>query len=158
PSTRVSRPHSRSSPPRRSPDLRAHRGPARDAAAAVARQRPRTARHAARPWMKALYHHRTQGRRVEGVHIRGVANALRELGCEVRVISFPGADPEAEPVPVPARTTATAKDPAAPPAATGDGKGRLAGLVSRLPGVLFEFAEIGYNLVTWWRIRAEIAR
>src|SRR5690606_41708318 len=124
PSTRVSRPHSRSSPPRRSPDLRAHRGPARDAAAAVARQRPRTARHAARPWMKALYHHRTQGRRVEGVHIRGVANALRELGCEVRVLSFPGADPEVEPGTGHAATT-TAATKAPPPA---DGKGRLATL------------------------------
>ncbi|WP_202840266.1 glycosyltransferase family 4 protein [Luteimonas saliphila] len=106
--------------------------------------------------MKVLYHHRTQGRRVEGVHIRGVANALRELGCEVRVISFPGADPEAEPAT--ASAAATAKGSTAPAAPTGDEKGRLATLVSRLPGVLFEFAEIGYNLVTWWRIRAEIAR
>ena len=93
--------------------------------------------------MRILYHHRTQGRRVEGVHIRGVANALRELGHTVRVLSFPGADPESE--------TATAPAP-------GDPKGRLAGLASRLPGVLFEFAEIAYNLVTWWRIRGEIAR
>ncbi len=104
--------------------------------------------------MKALYHHRTQGRRVEGVHIRGVANALRELGCEVRVLSFPGADPEVEPGTGHAGTT-TAATKAPPPA---DGKGRLATLVSRLPGVLFEFAELGYNLVTWWRIRTEIRR
>jgi len=72
-----------------------------------------------------------------------VANALRELGHTVRVLSFPGADPESE--------TATAPAP-------GDPKGRLAGLASRLPGVLFEFAEIAYNLVTWWRIRREISR
>ena len=95
--------------------------------------------------MKVLYHHRTQGKRVEGVHIRGVANALRELGCEVRVISFPGADPEKEPAGVAA-------------GADGGRKGRLATLVSGLPGVLFEFAELGYNLVTWWRIRAEVRR
>src|SRR3546814_19814818 len=105
--------------------------------------------------MKVLYHHRTQGRRVEGVHIRGVANALRELGHEVRVLSFPGADPEIEPgiesAPAPANV------PAPPPEAAGE-KGRLAGLVSRLPGVLFEFAEIGYNLLTWWRIRAALSR
>ncbi|GGK09117.1 glycosyltransferase family 4 protein [Luteimonas terricola] len=106
--------------------------------------------------MKVLYHHRTQGRRVEGVHIRGVANALRELGHEVRVVSFPGADPELEPG-VPSGP-GPAKGLAASPAAAGDEKGRLAGLVSRLPGVLFEFAEIGYNLLTWWRIRVEIAR
>src|SRR3546814_6697156 len=105
--------------------------------------------------MKVLYHHRTQGRRVEGVHIRGVANALRELGHEVRVLSFPGADPEIEPgiesAPPPANV------PAPPPEAAGE-KCRLAGLFSRLPGVLFEFAEIGYNLITWWRIRAELSR
>lgn len=104
--------------------------------------------------MKVLYHHRTQGRRVEGVHIRGVANALRELGCEVRVLSFPGADPENEPGVDPAAAASTASAQPAGDAA----KGRLAGLVSRLPGVLFEFAELGYNLVTWWRIRAEIRR
>lgn len=105
--------------------------------------------------MRVLYHHRTQGRRVEGVHIRGVAGALRELGHEVRIVSFPGADPEAdvEPAPAPAAaSSATATTPA------GDEKGRLGRLVSKLPGVLFEFAELGYNLVTWWRIRGEIAR
>ena len=105
--------------------------------------------------MKILYHHRTQGRRVEGVHIRGVAGALRELGHEVRILSFPGADPEVE-----AGTAGTASPPAGTAAAAspGDDKGRLARLVSGLPGVLFEFAELGYNLVTWWRIRNEIAR
>lgn len=106
--------------------------------------------------MKVLYHHRTQGRRVEGVHIRGVANALRELGCEVRVLSFPGADPEKEPG-VGADAAPASSKPATAPAADGR-KGHLATLVSKLPGVLFEFAELGYNLVTWWRIRAEIRR
>src|SRR3546814_16807366 len=104
--------------------------------------------------MKVLYHHRTQGRRVEGVHIRGVANALRELGHEVRVLSFPGADPEIEPgiesAPAPANV------PAPPPEAAGE-KGRPAGLVSRLPGVLFDFAEIGYNLLTLWRNRPDLS-
>ncbi|MGY1457194.1 glycosyltransferase [Luteimonas sp. A534] len=103
--------------------------------------------------MKVLYHHRTQGRRVEGVHIRGVANALRELGCEVSVLSFPGADPEV--APGSETVPATAAGATAAPA---EDKGRLAGLVSRLPGVLFEFAELGYNLVTWWRIRREVSR
>lgn len=100
--------------------------------------------------MKVLYHHRTQGKRVEGVHIRGVANALRELGCEVRVLSFPGADPE--------KDVGSGAAPAASAQPAADRKGHLATLVSKLPGVLFEFAELGYNLVTWWRIRAEIRR
>lgn len=93
--------------------------------------------------MRILYHHRTRGRDVEGVHIRGVVNALRALGHEVRVVSFPGADPEQEP-------------PAG--AAAGKlGRGRLGALVSRMPGVLFELLEIGYNLVTLVRMRRAFA-
>ena len=46
--------------------------------------------------MRILYHHRTRGRHVEGVHIRGIVHALRSLGHEVSVLSFPGADPEHE--------------------------------------------------------------
>lgn len=86
--------------------------------------------------MRILYHHRTRGRHVEGVHIRGVVGGLRELGHDVEVLSFPGADPEHEP----------------PPGAEAAGRGRLATLVTRLPGVVFELAELGYNLVTWWRV------
>jgi glycosyltransferase involved in cell wall biosynthesis len=93
--------------------------------------------------MRIVYHHRTRGLRVEGVHIRGIVNALRELAHEVTVVSFPGADPEHEP-------TANA--------ASGAGRGRLAGAVAHLPGVLFEFMEIAYNLVTWLRMGAVIRR
>lgn len=91
--------------------------------------------------MRILYHHRTRGRHVEGVHIRGIVHGLRELGHEVSVMSFPGADPEHEP---------------AVPVASGGG--RLAGAVARLPGVLFEFFELGYNLVTLLRMSAAIRR
>lgn len=86
--------------------------------------------------MNILYHHRTRGRHVEGVHIRGIVHALRDLGHDVSVMSFPGADPERE----------------APEAATG-GRGRLAGLVTKLPGVVFEMFELLYNLVTLARMR-----
>lgn len=96
--------------------------------------------------MRVLYHHRTRGRDVEGVHIRGVVGALRELGHEVRVMSFPGADPETEPR---AAGSDAGKDAR---------KGRLAAFVTRLPGVVFELAEIAYNPMTWWRIRRELAR
>jgi glycosyltransferase involved in cell wall biosynthesis len=89
--------------------------------------------------MRILYHHRTQGRQVEGVHIRGIVGALRALGHEVQVLSFPGADPEHEPVPPPSS--------AAPPRKRG-----LAAMAARAPGVLFEFLELAYNLVTWWRV------
>lgn len=44
--------------------------------------------------MRILYHHRTRGAAVEGVHIRSIANALRAKGHDVDIMSFPGADPE----------------------------------------------------------------
>lgn len=91
--------------------------------------------------MRILYHHRTQGRHVEGVHIRGIVHALRGLGHEVSVISFPGADPEREPAP-----------------AASTGHGRLHGLIARMPGVLFELLELAYNLVTLARLSSAIRR
>jgi len=92
--------------------------------------------------VRILYHHRTRGRHVEGVHIRGIVHALRELGHEVTVLSFPGADPE---------------DEEKSEGAAGS-KGRLATLVTRAPGVLFEFLELAYNLVTLVRVGAAIRR
>ncbi|OOG50987.1 glycosyltransferase family 4 protein [Rhodanobacter sp. C01] len=91
--------------------------------------------------MRILYHHRTRGRHVEGVHIRGIVHALRELGHEVTLMSFPGADPEHEPA-----------------AQAASGRGRLAGAIARLPGVLFEMLELGYNFVTLLRMSAAIRR
>ncbi|MFC4763575.1 glycosyltransferase family 4 protein [Dyella koreensis] len=91
--------------------------------------------------MNIIYHHRTQGRHVEGVHIRGIVHALRELGHQVTVISFPGADPEHEPA-----VQVNAK------------RGRLGSAIARLPGVLFEILELGYNLVTLLRLSAAIRR
>ena len=91
--------------------------------------------------MRVLYHHRTRGRDVEGVHIRGIVHALRDLGHEVTVMSFPGADPEQ--------------------ARQGQGvavRGSAATAVSKMPGVVFEFSEIAYNLVTLFRIGRAIRR
>lgn len=96
--------------------------------------------------MKVLFHHRTRGEHVEGVHIRGVVGALRALGHEVEVLSFPGADPEREPA-------AAAAAAEAPPR-----RGLLPRLVTRLPGVLFELAELAWNAVTWWRVGRRLRR
>ncbi|MGE7136584.1 glycosyltransferase family 4 protein [Luteibacter sp. NPDC031894] len=85
--------------------------------------------------MRILYHHRTRGRHVEGVHIRGIVGALRELGHTVSVMSFPGADPERE----------SADHQAV-------GRGRLAAVVTRLPGMVFEMFELLYNAVTLVRM------
>jgi glycosyltransferase involved in cell wall biosynthesis len=43
--------------------------------------------------MRILYHHRTRGKNVEGIHIREIVNSLKELGHEVHVLSPPGSDP-----------------------------------------------------------------
>lgn len=91
--------------------------------------------------MRILYHHRTRGRHVEGVHIRGVVNGLRELGHAVTVLSFPGADPEREP-----GLQAT------------ESRGRLGGIVARAPGVLFELMELAYNLITLVRMSIAFRR
>lgn len=94
--------------------------------------------------MRILYHHRTRGRNVEGVHIRGIVQALRGMGHEVEVLSFPGADPERQ---VPAGHSAGSRS-----------RGRLATLVTRLPGVMFEAFELLYNLVTVVRVHFALRR
>jgi len=42
--------------------------------------------------MNILYHHRTQARGAEGVHIREIVNSLRAMGHRVHVVSPPGID------------------------------------------------------------------
>lgn len=85
---------------------------------------------------RVLYHHRTQGKAVEGVHIRSITDALRAEGVAVDIISLPGADPYASP---------KAMSP------TSQAKWWMK-LVTKLPEPLFELAELGYNLVAGWRI------
>ncbi len=85
---------------------------------------------------RVLYHHRTQGKAVEGVHIRGIADALRAEGVTVDIISLPGADPYASPKAMSPTHQAT----------------RLMKLVSKFPEPLFELAELAYNLIAGWRI------
>jgi glycosyltransferase involved in cell wall biosynthesis len=82
--------------------------------------------------MRALYHHRTQGRDVEAVHIHGVCGGLRQLGFEVEILSPPGVDTD----PNSTHSPVTRQEPTL--------LGRLA---RSLPQVLFEALEIGYNLV-----------
>jgi len=43
--------------------------------------------------LNILYHHRTQGRGAEGVHISSVVRALEKLGHRVTMVSPPGIDP-----------------------------------------------------------------
>src|SRR3954468_23540657 len=78
---------------------------------------------------RVLYHHRTQGKAVEGVHIRGITDALRAEGVAVDIISLPGADPYASP---------KAMSP------TRQAKWWMR-VISKLPEGLFELVEIAYN-------------
>lgn len=94
------------------------------------------------PLTRVLYHHRTQGKAVEGVHIRGVTDALRAEGVAVDVISLPGADPYASP---------KAMSP------TRQAKGWMR-LLTKLPEPLFELAEVAYNLVAGWRVGVYLRR
>lgn len=85
---------------------------------------------------EVLYHHRTQGKAVEGIHIRGVVDALRALGIHVEVLSLPGADPYTSPKTMSPTRQATP----------------LMRMVSSLPEPFFELAEFGYNIVALVRI------
>jgi glycosyltransferase involved in cell wall biosynthesis len=85
---------------------------------------------------RVLYHHRTQGKAVEGVHIRGITDALRADGVAVDIISLPGADPYVTPKAMSPTQQATS----------------LMKLVAKFPEPLFELAELAYNAVACWRV------
>jgi glycosyltransferase involved in cell wall biosynthesis len=87
--------------------------------------------------MRAIYHHRTQGRDVEAVHIRGLASGLEALGYVVEVVGPPGVDLD------PNSTVAPTTGQSATP---------LGILARRAPQLLFELLEIGYNLAALPRL------
>ena len=94
--------------------------------------------------LRILYHHRTQGRGAEGVHIASIVRALRSLGHSVTVLGPPGVD---------ALATAGAA-PVDKSVVSTRGANSLWKLISRhAPDWMFEFAEIGYNGLAWWRLR-----
>jgi glycosyltransferase involved in cell wall biosynthesis len=87
---------------------------------------------------RVIYVHRTQGRGVEGVHMRGVAGALRTRGYDVDFVG-PG-------------------DPSGSGTVNGSGAGGLKRLLSKhAPEILFEAAEMGYNWAAAAQLRAALA-
>jgi glycosyltransferase involved in cell wall biosynthesis len=76
--------------------------------------------------MRILYLHRTQGQGVEGVHIRGMVDAMREAGHEVVILGPPGTAPYG---PSPEVVT----------------RGLSARFARYAPELLFEFAEMAYD-------------
>lgn len=91
---------------------------------------------------RMLYHHRTQGKAVEGVHIRGITDAMRAAGVPVDVMSLPGADPYVSPKAMSPTRQAT----------------WFMRLIASLPESLFELAELGYNVVAGARLLAYIKK
>lgn len=88
--------------------------------------------------MHILYHHRTAGDRVEYVHIMGMVNAFRALGHTVEISSPPGCDPERK------RSSAAMPDKTMP--RPGGLRGKLKGFARKAPNILFELAELCYNV------------
>jgi glycosyltransferase involved in cell wall biosynthesis len=100
--------------------------------------------------LRILYHHRTQGRGAEAVHISSIVHALQAMGHQVDVLSPPGIDPMD-----PARSTPVDK---AKGVQTG-GVQSFWKLVSKhMPNFLFELAEMAYNVPAARRLREALAR
>jgi len=84
--------------------------------------------------MNILYHHRTQGKGVEGIHIREIVKSLRDRDHEVTVISPPGCDPWMK------------------HGASGEPKSmaKLWSFISKhSPEIIFEFLELLYNFYSY---------
>jgi glycosyltransferase involved in cell wall biosynthesis len=97
--------------------------------------------------LRALYHHRTQGRGAEGNHIVSIVTALRQLGHEVDVLSPPGVDPFDPESTVPV-DKANAKT---------QGWSSVWKWISKhMPNALFEVAEMFYNVPAYFRLRTAL--
>lgn len=86
--------------------------------------------------MKIIYHHRTQGEEPESIHITAIVDSFRALGHVVEVVG-----PSA-------RDLNTA----------GSNAGMLAKIKNRMPGLLFEAAQVFYNIVVFFRLWRWVAK
>lgn len=84
-----------------------------------------------------LYHHRTQGRGAEGVHIVSIVHALQRLGHRVTVLSPAGIDPLASAGDAPVDKSSVS---------TSGVQSIWKWISKHLPNALFELAEIAYNI------------
>lgn len=97
---------------------------------------------------KILYHHRTQGRGAEGVHITSIVKALEGLGHDVTIVSPPGVNPllNAGNAPVDKSQVKTS------------GIDSLWKFISKhIPNILFEFIEVIYNFPASIRLEKELS-
>jgi len=93
--------------------------------------------------LNILYHHRTHARGAEGVHIRSIVTALEKLGHTVDILSVPGVNHSGDNVGAPVDKS----------------REKVSGLnhiwsfmSNRMPGILFELAEIFYNIPAYYRL------
>lgn len=86
--------------------------------------------------MKILYHHRTQAGGAEGVHIRGIKNAFKELGHEVLDISLIKKEEN-----VNRNTKKNFKEKI------------FKQLSNLLPEYIFKILEVGYNFFAYFKLR-----
>lgn len=94
--------------------------------------------------MNILYHHRTQGKGVEGIHIRSIIKALRGLDHHVTIISPPGCDPMQE------ETTKSENTPNPKSIRT------FFSFLSRYcPELVFEVMELIYNIPAFFKLNKE---
>lgn len=95
-----------------------------------------------------LYHHRTQGRGGEGVHIREVVSALKNLGCEVALQEAPGVDA--------LHASETRAETASQPGALPFYSKIFKYLSQHAPQLVFEIAELGYNFWAWYPLSRKL--
>lgn len=101
--------------------------------------------------MNILFHHRTRGQGAEGAHIRGVVKGLTQLNHAVNILSLPGAEPESN------------KNLSMSPTKGHGEKIKRASFFSKLteftkyvPEFAFEFFELMYNFIAFWRVKQKV--
>jgi glycosyltransferase involved in cell wall biosynthesis len=100
--------------------------------------------------MDFVYHHRTAGRGAESLHIMHVVEALEGLGHTVDIVSPPGVDP---------RLTAGAAPLDKGGGSSARGLSRMwAWMSCHAPQIVFELAELAYNVHAARALRAALKR
>lgn len=101
--------------------------------------------------MKILYHHRTQAKGVEGVHINGVINALRAQGHEIHVVALAQESTQ----PSSKKEHPPAQDRSQGPSLI---QKALYFFASKAPNFLFRVAEILYNCIAFFKLRKTLKK
>ena len=96
--------------------------------------------------MKILYHHRTQAQCAEGVHIREIVDAFRDLGHQVDVVSPPGV-----------RVYGIETSDTTGGRHVKTQKGIIARLGCKLPEAGFEVLELLYNLYSFLQLHRRLS-